>query len=61
MSYNIKGQKVKHLYQSAANRGMNSLDWYSKDDSKKSLPSGIYFIRLKSEGHCSVRKILLLK
>jgi hypothetical protein len=59
--YNIKGQKVKQLYQSTANRGMNSLDWNSKDDSKKSLPSGIYFIRLKSEGHSSVRKILLLK
>ena len=59
--YNIKGQRVKRVCQTTACSGKNSLDWDSKDDSGNNLPSGIYFIRLRSEGQSTVRKMLLLK
>jgi hypothetical protein len=59
--YNIKGQKVKDLLNDEMMRGSHRVIWDGKDNSNRSVSSGIYFIRLESMGKSSIRKAMLLK
>jgi hypothetical protein len=59
--YNIKGQKVKTLYSGIAEEGKHSMVWEGKDTNGKSVSSGIYFYKLKTESKELTRKMLLLK
>jgi len=64
--YNLKGQKVKTLdcgesLSTTADGVGYSISWNGKDDSGKSVTSGIYFYKLKTENYSSTRKMLLLK
>ena len=56
--YNIKGQRIR---QYSIFNFQSSIIWDGKDDSGKSVTSGIYFYRLKTEKYSSTRKMLLLK
>lgn len=58
---NIKGQIVRNLVSNAFNYGTHSIVWDGKDDFGKSLSSGVYFARLKTENQILSRKMLLLK
>ena len=59
--FNIKGQKVKTLYSGIAEEGKHTLIWDGKDTNDKSVSSGIYFYKLKSDKKELTRKMLLLK
>ncbi|MCD4797288.1 MAG: FG-GAP-like repeat-containing protein [Candidatus Cloacimonetes bacterium] len=60
--YNIKGQKVKTLLNEHLAKGEHSVVWNGKDDSGKSVSSGIYFYKLSVENKTiNVMKCLLLK
>ncbi len=56
--YNIKGQKVKQF---SIDDGRFSIEWNGKDESGKSVNSGIYFYKLKSGKYNSVKKMILIK
>nr|HPR16839.1 T9SS type A sorting domain-containing protein [Candidatus Cloacimonadota bacterium] len=58
--YNVKGQLVKK-YVEFQEKGAHSYFWDSKDDSPKSVASGIYFYQLISPDNRLSRKMLLLK
>jgi tetratricopeptide (TPR) repeat protein len=60
--YNIKGQKVKTLVNDDLEEGVHEFVWKSKDDSGKSVASGIYFYKLEVNGkNKGLKKMLLLK
>ena len=59
--YNIKGQKVKTLYSGISEEGKHSVIWNGIDSNGKTVSSGIYFYKLKTESKELTRKMLLLK
>jgi len=59
--YNIKGQKVKKLVSKQLSAGQHSIVWDGKDDNEKSVSTGIYFYKLKTENHEKTKRMVLLK
>lgn len=59
--YNIKGQKVKTLINTDLPAENHQVVWSGKDDSGKSVSSGIYFYKMKTASYTSTRKMILLK
>ena len=59
--FNIKGQKIKTLYKGIADEGKHSVTWEGKDTNGKSVSTGIYFYKLKTDKKEISRKMLLLK
>ncbi|MDP8204943.1 MAG: C25 family cysteine peptidase [Candidatus Tenebribacter mawsonii] len=59
--YNIKGQKVKTLIHANLPAENHQVVWNGKDDSGKSVSSGIYFYKMKTASYTSTRKMILLK
>jgi hypothetical protein len=54
--YNISGQKVATLVESAVSAGKHSSVWDARG-----MPSGVYFYTLRTEGYCETKRVLLLK
>jgi len=59
--YNLKGQLVKELHKGYLAEGRHSFVWNGKDDSNRSVASGIYFTRIENGGTSAIRKAVLLK
>jgi len=59
--YNLKGQKVRTLYTGITSSGEQSVVWKGKDDDGKSVGSGLYFYKLKTNDQVFSKKMLLLK
>jgi len=59
--YNIKGQKVKQLVSNQLSAGQHSVIWNGKDENNKSVSSGIYFYKLKTENFKKTKRMILLK
>ncbi|MEA2096873.1 MAG: FlgD immunoglobulin-like domain containing protein [Candidatus Cloacimonadota bacterium] len=65
--FNSRGQKVKTLdcsnsIAAASNKLMHSIIWNGTNETGKSVPSGVYFYKLVSNGNeLAVNKMLLLK
>ncbi len=59
--YNIKGQLVKTLDNKVYTEGNHTIVWSGKDNSAKSVSTGVYFFRLKTASSVQTSKMLLLK
>ena len=59
--YNLIGQKVKKLINDQLPAGKHTVVWYGIDDNEQTLPSGIYFLRLRSNDFSKTIKCILLK
>ena len=65
--YNVRGQKVKTLVTDEMQAGNHSVVWNGKNDSGKSVSSGIYFSNFVTNNqngsgdYTSVKKMILLK
>jgi len=59
--YNLKGEKVKQLVSEQLPAGQHSVVWDGRDDSGKSVSSGIYFYKLKTGNYEKTKKMILLK
>ncbi len=59
--YNLKGQKVKTLVSDVLEAGPHSIVWNGMDERGKSVSSGVYFCKMKSDGYTHVNKMILLK
>jgi len=57
----LNGQKIKTLVAEKLSAGKHYVDWDGKDDSGKSISSGIYFYKLKTGNQELTRKMVLLK
>ena len=59
--YNLIGQEVNTLVDEDRRPGMYSEQWDCRDLSDKSVTSGIYIYRLKTDQSSSIRKMLVIK
>ncbi|MCK4695884.1 MAG: T9SS type A sorting domain-containing protein [Candidatus Cloacimonetes bacterium] len=59
--YNIKGQKIKTLFNNKLVKGEHSIIWNGKDKNDRSVSSGVYLYKLNLPGKTTVKKMLLLK
>lgn len=59
--YDISGKLVKTLIHSEKDAGYHSVVWNGKDDTDKTMPSGIYLYRIQTEKFSDTKRCILLK
>lgn len=59
--FNINGKLVKTLISGETDKGFGSVVWDGRDNSGRSVSSGVYYYLLKSGDRSETRKMLLLK
>ncbi len=59
--YNLKGQKVRTLYDDRAPQGETRVVWNGTDDNNKSVSSGVYLMKLKGGRITASGKVILIK
>ncbi len=59
--FDIRGQIVRTLVDSAREPGSHTVYWEGDDDSGRKVPSGIYLYRLRAGDQAFTRKMVLLK
>lgn len=58
--YDVRGALVHTLVEAPTDPGVHRLDWDGRDAAGRTLPAGLYFIRLQASGRSEVRKVVLL-
>ncbi len=59
--YDILGSKVATLFDGIKDAGYHSVEWNGQNSQGHVAPSGVYFIKMTSDGFSAVRKALMLK
>jgi hypothetical protein len=59
--FNIKGQKVKTLFNGYLEVGEHSFIWNGDDNNGNAVSSGIYFCRMKTDDYSEIKKMILMK
>jgi hypothetical protein len=57
--YNTSGQSVKTLVNDVMKAGRFEVTWDGRDDTGQRLPSGVYFVKMKTESFRSEKKVVL--
>ncbi len=58
---NALGHRVATLVNERLAAGRHAVLWRGVDDRGQAVPSGVYFVQLRSQGHQAVRKIVLVR
>lgn len=59
--YDILGSKVATLFDGMKSAGYHSIEWNGTNAQGHVVPSGVYFVKMTSDGFSAVRKALMLK
>jgi len=59
--YDILGKQIKTVVQEQLSGGVHKYIWSGKNDQGESVPSGLYFYKLKVKDMVTTKKILLVK
>ncbi len=59
--YDLRGRRVRVLIDTVLQPGSHEIHWDGLDDRGEAVPSGIYLVRLKTEGVAYTRKMNILK
>jgi hypothetical protein len=59
--YSLNGKRIATLVDELLPVGQHMTVWYGRDDSGRSVASGIYFYRLTAGGYTETRRMVLLK
>ncbi|RLC47466.1 MAG: hypothetical protein DRH57_04005, partial [Candidatus Cloacimonadota bacterium] len=59
--YNIRGEKVRTLVDESKKAGYHSIIWNGTDHRNRELSSGVYLYKIKTDGYCATKKMLLIK
>jgi hypothetical protein len=59
--FNLKGQLVRDLVDATLPAGKHNLVWNGRDNSGRSVSSGIYMYRMESAGYSRTLKMMLMK
>jgi flagellar hook assembly protein FlgD len=58
-AYNVLGQEVSTIFNGTKDAGTHSIEWKGTDNNGNRLPSGIYFMRIKTPYRTSSKKLIL--
>jgi beta-lactamase superfamily II metal-dependent hydrolase len=59
--YNVAGQLVRTLVNDNRERGKHQAAWDGRDSAGKTLPNGVYLLRLSAGGASGIRKMMLIR
>ena len=59
--YNIRGQRVRSLWNDTLSEGHHKIVWNGRDENDRQVGSGVYFYRIESGEFKATQKMLLLK
>ncbi|MBC8416068.1 MAG: T9SS type A sorting domain-containing protein [Candidatus Cloacimonetes bacterium] len=59
--YNVKGEKVKTLVDKVLEANNHVITWDGRNNTNKSVASGIYFYKMKAEKYTATKKMILMK
>jgi len=59
--YDLRGRIIRTLIRGEVEPGLYEAVWNGRDDAGQTVPSGVYFYRLKVGSYDSVMKMLMLK
>ncbi|MCB0281279.1 MAG: lamin tail domain-containing protein [Calditrichae bacterium] len=59
--YNLMGQKVSTLVNGNQNAGVYEVVWNGKNENKKGVASGIYFLKMEAGDFSQIRKMTLIR
>jgi photosystem II stability/assembly factor-like uncharacterized protein len=59
--YDVMGRAVRILENGIKDEGVYDVRWDGKDNRKRTLAQGIYFVRLKTEDYTETKKAVLMK
>jgi hypothetical protein len=59
--YDVSGRLRARILDQAMTRGRHAVTWSARDDAGQELPSGVYFIHLRTTGYSATRKLVLLR
>jgi flagellar hook assembly protein FlgD len=59
--FNIVGQKVATLVDGDMKPGLYTADWNGRDESGRTVSSGIYFYRMQAGDFSDMKKMVLVK
>jgi len=59
--FDVRGRRVRTIWESVLPPGRSTLSWYGRDDSGRTQASGVYFVRLRAGGVTDLRKVVLIR
>jgi hypothetical protein len=59
--YDITGRQVRALAEAYADPGYYQAIWDARDDQGRSVPAGVYFVRLETDKYCRSEKAVLMR
>jgi len=59
--HDLRGRLVRHLVAAELPAGRHTVTWHGRDDSGRSVASGVYLSRLVAGGHVSARTLTLVR
>lgn len=59
--YNIKGQKVKTIFNGTKNTGKHSFNWNGLNENNQKVANGMYFYKLSTQQGMEIKKAILIK
>ena len=59
--FNSLGERIRTLVERTQARGEHSIGWDGTDEKGNSVPSGVYFCRLRMDDFVKTDKMVLLK
>lgn len=59
--FKVSGEKVRTLLHENTMAGQHEIEWDSKDDQERPVPSGVYVFQLKSGTYLQSRKMILIR
>lgn len=59
--YNLRGQRVRQLLDETRATGTHRLEWAGRDDNGRTMPSGVYLVRMQADGSNLSERLLLVK
>ena len=59
--FDVNGKEIFKLYDGYQKAGKHNLSWSGESFNYKTVPSGVYFIRMKTKNNSKIRKMVLTK
>ncbi|HEY5133655.1 MAG TPA: FlgD immunoglobulin-like domain containing protein, partial [Candidatus Krumholzibacteriaceae bacterium] len=59
--YNALGQRIKSIYSNSRFGGIMTLAWDGTDTNGRTVPTGVYFLRVDAGGKKDVKKVVILR